>query len=108
MSLPAVVAAPEAGAMTDIDPQDYYGSPELADIGRSLLGWVAATRAGRWRGPRGALDYVDPQTGADRLVQDFIAWASGYSDDLIPGARKRMEMVGNHIAAETAKTGQAS
>lgn len=62
------------------------------EVGASLLGWIAATRGGRWRGPRGALDYVKVTEGTtDALVRDFVAWGSGYSDHIVPGARERME-----------------
>lgn len=68
------------------------------EVGTSLLGWIAATRAGRWRGPRGALDYVEVTDGTtDALVRDFIAWASGYADHLAPGSRERMESFADEL-----------
>lgn len=73
------------------------------EVGASLLAWIAATNGGRWRGPRGALDYVQVAEGTtDALVRDFIAWASGYSDHLVPGARERMEALGAEITRTSA------
>ena len=68
------------------------------EVGASLIGWIAATRAGRWRGPRGALDYVQVQEHTPQApVRDFVAWASGYSDHLVPGARERMEAFADDV-----------
>ena len=79
-----------------------------AEVGASLLAWIAATRAGRWRGPRGALDYVKVTEGTtDALVRDFVAWASGYSDHLTPGARERMEALGDELGAATGEKATA-
>lgn len=70
------------------------------EVGAALLGWIAATKAGGWRGPRGALDYIEVNPAApDGLVRDFVAWASGYSDHLVPGARDRMESLGSELLA---------
>lgn len=68
------------------------------EVGAALLGWIAATRSGRWRGPRGALEYVEVPEGTPvALVRDFVAWASGYSEHLVPGARDRMEALGDEL-----------
>jgi hypothetical protein len=70
------------------------------EVGASLLAWIAVTSAGRWRGPRGALEYVKVTEGTtDALVRDFVAWASGYSDHLVPGARDRMEALAQELLA---------
>lgn len=73
------------------------------EVGAALLGWIAATRAGRWRGPRGAIEYVAVTEGTTKaLVRDFVAWASGYSDSLVPGARERMETLADALLAGVA------
>lgn len=82
------------------------------EVGGALLAWIAATRAGRWRGPRGALEYVEVNDAApDGLVRDFVAWASGYSDELVEGARGRMEAFGDELLCaevERVKAGGAA
>ena len=70
------------------------------EVGIALLSWIVATRAGRWRGPRGTLDYAEVNDQApDGLVRDFVAWASGYADDLAPGSRERMEGLADELLA---------
>ena len=78
------------------------------EVGAALLGWIAATKAGGWRGPRGALDYIEVNPAApDGLVRDFVAWASGYSDHLVPGARERMEALGVELLTASQIEGAA-
>lgn len=78
------------------------------EVGAALLGWIAATRVGRWRGPRGGLDYIEVNDAApDGLVRDFVAWASGYSDHLVPGARDRMEALADEMLRARAEVERA-
>lgn len=86
---------------------DYDPDMTSEDIGRALLGWIAATSAMRHASPRGGLDYLTVEEGsAGALVRDFVACTTGHPG-LVPGAKERLGRLGRGLARELA-TGEVA
>lgn len=79
-----------------------YEDVTTADVGASVIAWIAAMRAMRHRTARGGLTYFKVEEGtADALVRDFVAMATGWADTHVPGARERMDALGMAVLSDS-------
>ena len=98
------MSAPELVDGTDVSIED------LALIGLTLLNLAGATRLMRHATPAGTVDYVQPSTGAQMLVNDFAKWCGGNCPDAGDRLVAFLEGVGwqNHLGVDFIPAGDVA